>query len=356
MEHKAMNANEMRKDYLLERWVVIATERKKRPTDFAKKQAPAKPGTCPFDPGNENMTPPAQLVYLRSKSNRIRKTKDNDALRHKDWLIRCFPNLFPAFSPPEIGKKVKIREDPFLFDAVGAHEVVVESPRHDEHPGVAPISQLALVVDACMDRLATLSAKPYVKYVSIFRNHGLEAGASLSHAHSQIIATPFVPQTLKEEINASRKLWKQNHKCALCDILEREMKSPRFIWENDGFGVFAPWASVNPLEFWILPRKHQASPLEMKKKAREDLAETLRVCLGGLNTLLNDPPYNYGFHIAPSAEVAEFYHWHIEVYPKLAIWAGFEKSTGIYINTVPPEDAAASLKEAAEKEQKRIKS
>lgn len=356
LKAKHMKANEMRKDYLLDRWVVIATERKKRPTDFAKPREATKPASCPFDAGNENKTPAAELVYLRSKSGEIKKVRDKDDFRHKNWFIRCFPNLFPAFMPPAEGvKRVKVKENPFLFDAVGAHEVIVESPQHDEHPGVARLEQLELVVDAYLDRLKMLSALPYVRYVSVFRNHGIEAGASLSHAHSQVIATPFVPLTLREELKASKRFWQSNHKCIFCDILKREKKSPRFIWENDGFSVFAPWASVNPLEFWVLPRKHQSSPLEMKRKQRADLAKTLRVCLGGLNSLLNDPPYNYGFHIAPSADADEFYHWHIEVYPKLAIWAGFEKSTGIYINTVPPEDAAASLKEAAEKEEKAIK-
>jgi UDPglucose--hexose-1-phosphate uridylyltransferase len=350
-----MKVNEMRRDYLLDRWVVIATERKKRPSDFAKEKLPAKAGTCPFEAGNENMTPAAELVYVRGKGDRIRKVRDKDGFRHKNWLIRCFPNLFPAFMPPAEGvKRVKARENSFLYDAVGAHEVIVESPRHDEHPGVARLEQLGLVVDAYLSRLAVLSAKPYVKYVSLFRNHGLEAGASLSHAHSQIIATPFVPQVLREELSASKRFWKKNHECALCSILKREKKSPRFIWENDGFMVFAPWASANPLEFWIMPKRHQASPLQMKRKQREDLAKTLRVCLGALNVLLNDPPYNYGFHVAPDAESAEYYHWHVEVYPKLAVWAGFEKSTGIYINTVPPEDAAQSLREAAEKEEKKI--
>lgn len=351
-----MKANEMRRDYLLDRWVVMATERKKRPSDFVNKQEPAKAGTnCPFEPGNEDKTPAAELVYLSGKDGRIRKAKDKEGFRHKGWLVRCFPNLFPAFMSPEgAGKKVKVKENPFLFDAIGAHEVIVESPRHDEHPGVAGLKQLSLVVDAYLERLKALSAKPYVKYVSIFRNHGLEAGASLSHAHSQIIATPFVPRTIKEEMEASNRFWRKKHKCALCDILERERKSPRFVWENDSFSVFAPWASVNPLEFWILPKKHQATPLEMKPKQKEDLAITLRVCLGALNVLLSDPPYNYGFHIAPDVESGKYYHWHIEVYPKLAIWAGFEKSTGIYINTIPPEDAAASLKETAEIEKKKI--
>jgi UDPglucose--hexose-1-phosphate uridylyltransferase len=351
---RALDANEMRKDYLLDRWVVIATQRKRRPTDFVKKQEPAKSGKCPFCPGNEALTPAAELVYLRSKSGRIKKTQDRDGFRHKGWVIRGFPNLFPAFTPPEKGKRAVRRRDEFLYDAVGHHEVVVESPCHDKHPGVAELEQVGLVVDAYVDRLEALSSKPYVRYVSIFRNHGIDAGASLSHAHSQIIATPFVPRTVRDEMAASRRFWKKNHECAVCSILERERKSVRFVWENASFGVFAPWASVNPLEFWILPRKHEASLLDMRRKERLDLAVVLRVCLGGLRGLLNDPPYNYGFHIVPNMEVSDCYHWHVEVYPKLAVWAGFEKSTGIYINTVTPEDAAASLREAAEKEAKKV--
>jgi UDPglucose--hexose-1-phosphate uridylyltransferase len=349
-------ANELRKDYLLERWVVIATQRRRRPTDFVKKQEPAKAGSCPFCPGCEDKTPAAFLVYLPSKKDGIKKTRDSDGFRHKGWLVRGFNNLYAAFSPPAHCKEKRVKLSEFLGEAVGHHEVVVESPRHDEHPGVASLGQLGLVVDAYLDRLEALCSEPYVRYVSVFRNHGLEAGASLSHAHSQIIATPFVPRLVREEVEASRRFWKRNGKCLLCDILEREEKSPRFIWKNDSFSAFAPWASVNPLEFWVLPKEHQASPLEMTRKQREDLAKTLRVCLGGLKALLGDPPYNYGFHLAPDAsDCGEFYHWHVEVYPKLAVWAGFEKSTGIYINTVTPEDAAAGLKESAEKEQKALR-
>jgi len=350
-----MVLNEMRKDYLLDRWVVIATQRKRRPTDFVRKHEPAKTGACPFCPSNESMTPAAELVYLRSKGGKIRKEQDADGFRHKDWLIRVFPNLFPAFTPPESEKKGTEKKNAFLGEAVGHHDVIVESPRHDEHPGVASVRQLGLVVDAYVDRLEFLLAKPYVRHVSIFRNHGAEAGASLSHAHSQVIATPFVPQIVREEMDASKRFWKNHGECALCNILKKERRSERFIWENGSFVVFAPWASVNPLEFWILPKKHQASLLDTGRRERLDLAVAFRVCLGALKTLLDDPPYNYGLHIVPKREAVEFYHWHIEIYPKLAIWAGFEKSTGIYINTVTPEDAAASLKEATKKEEKGIK-
>jgi len=233
-----------------------------------------------------------------------------------------------------------------LAVAIGHHEVLVESPVHDEHPANAKISQLTHVINAYVDRLRTLSSKPYVKYVSIFRNHGLEAGASLSHAHSQIIATPFVPKIAEEELKTSRKFWKKNEKCIFCDILEKELAETRLILENRDYVVFAPWASVHPLEFWIMPKEHKATLLEMSQTEVKTFAKTLKGCMSGIDRLLGDPPYNFGFHIAIDKESRKYYHWHLEVYPKLAIWAGFEKSTGIYINTVSPEAAAESLRKA----------
>jgi UDPglucose--hexose-1-phosphate uridylyltransferase len=340
-----MTFNEVRKDYLLDRWVVIATERGRRPTDFAKQERQqAKAAVCPMCAGNEHMTPPAVLVYFKS-GQRIRRTKDEDGFRHKSWLIRVIPNLYPAFSPPKgrISRK-QIMKNENLVAAVGHHEVLVESPNHDEGPANAPISQLVHVINGYMDRLRELSVKPYVQYVSIFRNHGLEAGASLSHAHSQIIATPFVPKTVKEEMDASKKLWRQNKKCVFCDILKRERDGPRFVLENSKFMVFTPYASVNPMEFWVFPINHESSLLEMSQSETKTFAETLKTCLCRLKTLVNDPPYNYGFHIALDREAHDYYHWHLEVYPRLAIWAGFEKSTGVYINTMTPETAAESMR------------
>jgi UDPglucose--hexose-1-phosphate uridylyltransferase len=343
----AMVYNELRKDYLLDRWVVIATERSRRPTDFAKqKREQAATSVCPLCLGNEHMTPPAMLVYLKSNGE-IVKDKDKDGLRHKNWLIRCIPNLYPAFSPPKEPKDQQniMKSDSFGY-AVGHHEVLVESPNHDEDPADAELPQLTHVVNAYVDRLRELSAKPYVKYVSIFRNHGLEAGASLSHAHSQIIATPFVPTTVEKEIAASRDFWNQHEKCVFCDIIHQESKSPRLVLDNARFVVFAPYASINPMEFWILPKKHDANLLNLTQAEKKALAETLKASLKALKDLVNDPPYNFGFHLALNRNAENCYHWHLEVYPRLAIWAGFEKSTGTYINTITPETAAAELRKA----------
>jgi UDPglucose--hexose-1-phosphate uridylyltransferase len=339
--------NELRKDYLLNRWVVIATERSRRPTDFAKQKAePAQTSVCPLCVGNEHMTPPAVMLYLK-QNGKIKKDKDHDGMRSKNWLVRVIPNLYPAFAPPkDPADQAHIMKSEDFGYAVGHHEVLVESPNHDEDPADAELPQLKHLITAYIDRLRDLSAKPYVKYVSIFRNYGREAGASLSHAHSQIIATPTVPRTVEEEMAASKAFYDKHQKCVFCDIIEKETKSPRLILDNSSFVIFAPYASVHPLEFWILPKKHDVNILNLTHAEIIAFAETLKTSLKALKDLVNDPPYNYGFHLSINREAEDYYHWHLEVYPQLSIWAGFEKNTGMYINTIKPETSAAELRKA----------
>jgi UDPglucose--hexose-1-phosphate uridylyltransferase len=337
--------NELRKDYLLNRWVVIATDRSRRPTDFAKQKAEsAQTSVCPLCVGNEHMTPPAVLLYLK-QNGEIKKDKDHNGMRSKNWVIRVIPNLYPAFAPPkDPADQAHIMKSENFGYAIGHHEVLVESPNHDEDPADAELPQLKHLINAYIDRLRELAAKPYVQYVSIFRNYGREAGASLSHAHSQIIATPMVPRTVEEEMAASKTFYEQHQKCVFCDIIEKETKSPRLILDNSSFVVFAPYASVHPLEFWILPKKHDINILNLTDAEITAFAETLKTSLKALKDLVNDPPYNYGFHLSVNREAENYYHWHVEVYPQLSIWAGFEKNTGMYINTVKPETSAEELR------------
>ena len=334
--------NEIRKDYILDRWVIIASERAKRPTDYLSKPSEGtETKACPFCPGNERKTPPAVLLYLPSDEG-IKKEKDSDGERAKNWLVRCIPNLYPALSPRS---SISLVEDDLhrRRDGVGAHEVLIESPNHDEHPSNGRLEQIELVVQAYLDRLKSLSKW---EYVSIFRNHGKEAGASLSHAHSQIIATPMVPERISDELAACRSWLEKKDACPYCEIIEAERTSPRFIFENQSFIAFAPWASVYPFEFWLLPKKHQHTLLQLDERGKRDFSRALRMCFGSLATILNDPPYSYGFHIAPTRGQHECFHWHLEVYPKLSIQAGFENSTGMFINVTPPEVAAQSLRES----------
>jgi UDPglucose--hexose-1-phosphate uridylyltransferase len=339
--------NELRKDYLLNRWVVIATERARRPTDFAKpKPEPTKAATCPLCRGNEHMTPPATLVYLPENGG-IRKETEEGDFRSKNWLIRCIPNMYPAFSLPQNpAEAAPVKASSNFGYAIGHHEVIVESPNHDDHPPDAPLPQLKLLIETYKDRLEAISKQPYVGYVQIFRNHGLEAGASLSHAHSQIIATPFVPSIPAEEMAVAKTYHQEHGSCIFCDLAKSEAQTPRLISEDGFFSVFAPYASVNPMEFWIVPKRHAPNLLGLTGEETEAFARTLKTALGALKSLVNDPPYNYGIHQAISRDGAGFYHWHLEVYPHLATWAGFEKSTGIYINTITPETAAGELRKA----------
>ncbi|MGD6852431.1 MAG: galactose-1-phosphate uridylyltransferase [Candidatus Bathyarchaeia archaeon] len=339
-----MPYNELRKDYLLNRWVVIATERGRRPTDFAKPREEAKSAVCPMCVGNENMTPPASTLYLVENGEVKRSQDPPEGERPRNWLVRTIPNLYPAFTPPkqpDDTPQIFMRED-FGY-AIGGHEVIIESPNHDEGPANATLPQLELVVKAYIDRFTELSAKPYVKYVSIFRNYGIEAGASLSHAHSQVIATPMVPPVIHAEQEAAQTHSKVQGRCIFCDIIERERDEPRWILENDDFVVFAPYASVHAMEFWVLPKKHVANIKNLTSGEIKSFAAALKTSLKALKDLVNDPPYNYGIHQSIDDRG---YHWHLEIYPKLATWAGFEKSTGVYINTVTPEAAADGLRKA----------
>ena len=255
--------------------------------------------------------------------------------------------MFPAFAPlKDPTESTQIMKSNSFGYAVGYHEVLVESPNHADQPPDAPLGQLVHLVNAYKDRLGDIAREPYVRYVQVFRNYGLEAGASLSHPHSQIIATPFVPSILAEEQAASKRYHKEHGSCVFCDLIKKESQTSRSILDNGIFTVFAPYASVNPMEFWIIPKCHSPNILSLKTAETEAFAKTLKTTLKALRDVVNDPPYNYGIHLAVDKSAQDYYHWHLEVYPHLTIWAGFEKSTGIYLNTVTPETAAVELKKA----------
>jgi UDPglucose--hexose-1-phosphate uridylyltransferase len=192
-----------------------------------------------------------------------------------------------------------------------------------------------------------------VRYAQFFRNHRREAGASLSHAHSQIISLNQIPQLITEELEGFDDYAADGEKCVLCKVLEEEKDSARAILETDSFLVLAPWASITPFELLIVPKHHQTDFTRIDEYELRALARTMRYSLGALARLLGDPPYNYGFHTAPKGLGSRIYHWHLEVLPKLTSWAGFELSTGVYINMTPPEVAAASLRELADEEKDR---
>lgn len=333
--------NELRKDYLLDRWVVYAPGRAKRPADFIVSRSKAETKICSFCPGNENLTPPAKLLYVLEE-NKILRSRDVDEKRRSDWSVRCIPNLYPAFQ--SIGTAEWGKEQgrfPYMKSkAVGVHEIIIESPDHEGHPHLAEDKQIALWLQAAIERVGKLNAK--WANVALFRNHGREAGASIAHAHSQIIATPLVPSRIDDERKAMRKFHDETGHCAICKISSAEAKTERCIVNGENFTVITPWASIFPFEFWIIPRRHTRTVVDLTLDEVRSLARTIKISFRALANLLSDPPYNMIFHSSPSKSPSSF-HWHIEVYPKLNVHAGFELGTGMYINTQTPESSAEAL-------------
>ncbi len=330
---------ELRKDAITRRWVIIATERAARPTDFPPGAAdPNASDSCPFCEGREAQTPPEIMAIRRLGTG----------ANEPGWQVRVVPNKYPALRIE--GSTTVLVQGMFeTMGGVGAHEIIIETPHHNLQPGMMNPRQLISVLWMYRERYRDLDRDERFKYLLLFRNHGRSAGASLSHPHSQLIALPIVPKRAMEELEGAQQYFAREGRCAYCDVLRQEKtEQVRLVWENDEFAAFAPFAAWCPFELWILPKQHVASFGELGDGQIPSLAEVLHQVLGRLNHCLSNPPYNYIIHTAPyNDKVSHFYHWHIEVIPRLSQVAGFEWGSGFYINTVPPEDAAKYLREIA---------
>ena len=329
---------ELRRDPVVGRWVIISTERAHRPTDFRQVVPPMPPQLlCPLCPGNEAQTPPEILAYRGSGG------EPNTA----GWSLRVVPNKFPALQiEGDLG-----REGVGLYDrmnGVGAHEVIIESPDHKVTLAGLSEKQLEDVFWAYRDRILDLRKDSRLRYILIFKNHGAAAGATLEHTHSQLIALPIVPTFVTEEIEGCRAHYKDKERCIYCDIIRQEIADrSRVVGENAEFLSISPFAPRFPFELWVLPKKHTSYFEESQKFQFEALARIFSDALRRLDRALGTPPFNFILHTSPLHEkTSEFYHWHIEVMPKLMQVAGFEWGTGFYINPVPPEEAAAFLRDA----------
>jgi UDPglucose--hexose-1-phosphate uridylyltransferase len=330
---------ELRKDAITRRWVIIATERAARPTDFpAPPPEPDTSETCPFCEGRESQTPP-EIAAIR---------RPGTAPNAPGWQIRVVPNKYPALRIE--GSTALVTDGMFEgMGGVGAHEVIVETPDHGRHPAQMNPEELAAVLWMYRERYRDLDRDERFKYLLLFRNHGRPAGASLSHPHSQLIALPIVPKRATEELEGAQHYFAREGRCVYCDVLRQEQaQATRLVCQNEEFVAFVPYAAWCPFELWILPRHHLASFGDLGDGHLLPLAGALHQVLGRLYTCLDNPPYNYIIHTAPyDSKVAHFYHWHMEVIPRLSQVAGFEWGSGFYINTVPPEDAARYLREVA---------
>jgi UDPglucose--hexose-1-phosphate uridylyltransferase len=257
------------------------------------------------------------------------------------------PNKFPALhldgEAQAAGEGIYDR-----IDGIGAHEVVIETPDHFAGLGTLPVAHVGEVLVAYRERLLALRKDPRLEYVLIFKNHGVAAGASLEHPHSQLIATPILPELVAEELEGAVRYFRMKERCVWCDIVRQERRDgARLVLEEEGFVAVAPYASRFPYELCILPTVHRASFESLHADEVDALARLLREVIGRLARLFGDPPYNFALHTAPLRETdPEHFHWHLELMPKLTRLAGFELGTGFFINPTPPEDAARFLRQA----------
>ena len=325
---------EFRKDPVTGRWVIIARERAKRPFAFTFEKHPSQVENCPFCRSNESQTPSEVLAYRPAGSLRD----------SSDWWLRVVPNKFPALVSHEPVR----RAGNGMYDMIngmGMHEVVIETPQHDAHIGEMPERQVEEIVWAYRDRTIEMCKDPRLEYVMIFKNHHREAGASLDHPHSQIIATPIVPMRVEEELQGAQRYFEYKERCVFCDMIAQETKdNERVVFESELFIAFMPYASRFPFECWILPREHASFFHDIQKNEVAEFAKVLRETVRRIKIALNDPPYNWMLHTTPlHSSENSYYHWHMEIIPKLTQPAGFEWGTGFYINPYAPEDASKEL-------------
>lgn len=330
--------SEFRKDPVTGRWVIIATERAKRPSDFKLSVEEKSNGPCAFCGGHENETP-KEIFFIGSSPS--------------SWDVRVIPNMYPAL---RIEGNID-REGIGMFDmmkGIGAHEVIIETPDHNKELSDLSVDEIKKVLMAYKARIIDLERDKRLKYVLIFKNKGKEAGASLQHAHSQLIATPITPKRVKEELHGAKDYYEYKRRCVFCDYIKQETKlfKERLIKEDEHFVALAPFASSFPFEVWILPKKHSPDFSAIGDIEVEGFAAMLKDILNRIKNVLSDPPYNYVLHMAPFRRpktgywesIDEDYHWYLEITPRITRLAGFELGSDFYINPTPPEIAAEILR------------
>ena len=326
---------QLRKDPILKQWVIISPERGKRPSDFKKVEVKLDDAeSCPFCEGHESMTPPETMAFRTAGT----------AANSKGWWVRIIPDKSPILIPDGDSN----REGIGMFDAmnsIGVHEMVIESPDHTTTISNATTTQVKEIVWAYKQRLLELKKNPRYKHFMIVKNHGAGMSA-LSHAHSHIIATPIIPKRIEEELEGAREYFHYHDRCLFCDIVRQESKDlSRLVYEDDKFIVFCPFASRFPFEMEIAPKAHMPFFEMLENDMVQPFANVLQIALKKLELLLPGQPYNFILHTSPCSDAyKDFYHWHLEIIPKLTKTAGFEWGSGFYINPTPPEDAAEALR------------
>lgn len=327
---------ELRKDPITGRWVIIAPDRAKRPNDFMPASARADDAFCPFCQGNESAAP-AEIVAYRNHG-----TVPNGS----GWRVRCVPNKFPAL---KVEGQLESRGVGMydVMQGVGAHEVIIDCPEHQTRFARLPAHQIREVLWMYHDRLVDLKRDRRLIHPMVFKNEGPRAGASLEHAHSQLIVTPVVPIQVMEEMRGAKEFFGWRGRCIFCDMIREETTSTdRVVLESPNYLVFCPFASRFPFETWVIPRRHLSHYETVQEPDVDELAHVLKTVLLKLEAALDNPSYNYILHTSPfDTYELKYYHWHLEIIPRLTGVAGFEWGSGFYINSVPPEEAAEFLRQ-----------
>jgi UDPglucose--hexose-1-phosphate uridylyltransferase len=329
--------SELRRDPITGRWVIISTDRNKRLSDFRLESVAIEPDEgCPFCEGHEALTP-RELLARRG---------DGTAQNGPGWELRVVPNQFPVLRV----EGALDRQGEGLFDrmnGIGAHEVIIETPKHDETLATMSDAAVEQVLWAFRDRMQDLKRDRRFRYIIVFKNHGEAAGATLAHSHSQLIALPIIPREARDEMDGARAHFASKERCVFCDVLAQDQRDGRrLIIDNADMVALAPYAPRFPFETWILPKRHQSLFEDAPRHEYASLARLLRELVRRMNKMLLNPPYNLLIHSAPLQEPAgDFYHWHVEMIPKLTKVAGFEWATGYYVNPTSPEESAQVLRE-----------
>lgn len=313
-------------------WVVIATARAKRPEEFAsQKRAEIVESNdkCLFCYPTETGQEKDVLIY---------------ATESGDWSLRVFPNKYPAFTR---GGRIRHSEEGpyFSMDGVGYHEIVVTRD-HKKQIALLDPMEVSEIIDSFQSRYIDLMNKKSVNYIEIFHNHGKEAGASIAHPHSQLMAIPVISPYIKSELEGAQEYHRMNKHCVYCSMVSWEMESKkRVVFENDDFLVFCPFASRAAFETWVVPKKHKPYFERTSDSDKISAGEALQQAIKKIYKALGDPAYNFYIHTSPAdGKDYPHYHWHIEILPRTSVWAGFELSTGIEISTIEPEVAAEYLR------------
>ncbi|MBU0574557.1 MAG: galactose-1-phosphate uridylyltransferase [Candidatus Margulisbacteria bacterium] len=331
---------ELRQNPATKEWVIIATERAKRPEDFCRSNnlppLPEHDPGCPFCEGNESTTPPEILAY------RNFGTCPNTP----GWWIRIVPNKFAALVPEGNLRRIKSEEFFRYMDGVGEHEVLIEDPKHNATFHNMNQKQIEEIFLAYRERYLALREDPRYEMIIIFKNHGFNAGTSLIHTHSQLVATPVTPSHIRHRLEEAMRYFDDNGECVYCVEAKKEQKvQERIVFETDNFLSFIPFAASSPFEIMVLPKEHVSSFESSPAGKIKELAYVMKQVMMRIHVGLTHPDYNYMIFSSPCHEKdVEYYHWHLKIVPRVASVAGFEMGSGIYINTVIPEKAAQFLR------------